>query len=73
MQTLNPNPRLAQRRDEAPGRRAQAEPGAHVGPLSGGKNNMNVPASRRVADISQHVEIGGPLSPGERPRADDRR
>ncbi len=61
---------IGQHRSDGPapesGQRQRRDPAANVGQLSGGENNMSVPASRRDSDIATTSHSGGPLSPGER-------
>lgn len=63
-------PNDGQHRSDGPavnnGQRQRPEPDANVGNLSGGENQMNVPASRRDSDTATTSHSGGPFNSSER-------
>lgn len=69
-------PNDGQHRDSggaAPNNGQRTPTGGHVGQKSGGAQQMSVPKPAADADISTTSMSGGPLSPGEKGGADDKR
>lgn len=57
----------------APNNGQRMPTGGYVGQKSGGEQQMSVPKPAKDADISTTTMSGGPLSPGEKGGADDKR